>query len=143
MVQHHTGALLMAHDALAKSLNPDLRRLAAARAAAEKRAQQLKCSGAFAMGDQWMPCQDLSSYEKLFLQKNDAQTVGEPPSHLAGNGLGAGLSLVLLIGALAPGPNQAWGHTKWGQTKWGQTKRKYSSKAAAEKRAVELHCQGA
>jgi hypothetical protein len=36
----------------------------ATRAAAEKRAQQLKCSGAFAMGDQWMPCQDLSSYEK-------------------------------------------------------------------------------
>jgi len=31
------------------------------RAASEKRAQQLTCSGAFAMGDQWMPCQDLSS----------------------------------------------------------------------------------
>jgi uncharacterized protein (DUF305 family) len=69
MLQHHGGALLMAHDALAKSLNPDLRRLAAARAAAEKRAQQLKCSGAFAMGDQWMPCQDLSSYEKAISTK--------------------------------------------------------------------------
>jgi hypothetical protein len=31
----------------------------ATRAAAEKRAQQLKCSGAFAMGEQWMPGQDL------------------------------------------------------------------------------------
>jgi hypothetical protein len=39
------------------------------RAAAEKRAQQLKCSGAFAMGDQWMPCQDLSSYEKVITTK--------------------------------------------------------------------------
>jgi hypothetical protein len=26
------------------------------KAAAEKRAKQLKCSGAFAMGSQWMPC---------------------------------------------------------------------------------------
>jgi Protein of unknown function len=39
------------------------------RAAAEKRAQQLKCSGAFAMGDQWMPCQDLNSYEKAVSTK--------------------------------------------------------------------------
>jgi len=52
---------------------------------------------------------------------------------LAGNGLGAGLLLVLLIGPLAPGSEQAWGHTKG----------MYSSKAAAEKRAAELHCQGA
>jgi uncharacterized protein (DUF305 family) len=69
MVQHHTGALLMAHDALAKSRNPDLRRLAAARSAAEKRAQQLKCSGAYAMGDQWMPCQDFNSYGKAISTK--------------------------------------------------------------------------
>jgi len=42
----------------------------ATRAAAEKRAQQLKCSGAFAMGDQWMPCKDLGSYEKaVYTQK--------------------------------------------------------------------------
>jgi len=44
-----------------------------------------------------------------------------------------GLLLVLLIGALASGPNPAWGHTKG----------MYSSKAAAEQRAKELHCQGA
>jgi hypothetical protein len=41
----------------------------AIRAAAEKRAQQLKCSGAFAMGEQWMPCQDLSCYEKAISTK--------------------------------------------------------------------------
>jgi len=41
----------------------------ATRAAAEKRAQQLKCSGAFAMGDHWMPCQDLNSYEKAVSTK--------------------------------------------------------------------------
>jgi hypothetical protein len=29
-----------------------------------KRAKQLKCSGAFAMGSQWMPCKDLQSYEQ-------------------------------------------------------------------------------
>ncbi len=41
----------------------------ATRAAAEKRAQELKCSGAFAMGDQWMPCKDLGSYEKAVSTK--------------------------------------------------------------------------
>jgi hypothetical protein len=41
----------------------------ATRAAAEKRAQQLKCSGAFAMGEQWMSCQDLSCYEKAISTK--------------------------------------------------------------------------
>ncbi|MFN7898030.1 MAG: DUF3721 domain-containing protein [Cyanobacteriota bacterium] len=41
----------------------------ATRAAAEKRAQQRKCSGAFAMGEQWMPCQDLSCYEKAISTK--------------------------------------------------------------------------
>jgi hypothetical protein len=41
----------------------------ATRAAAEQRAQQLKCSGAFAMGDQWIPCQDLNSYEKAISTK--------------------------------------------------------------------------
>ena len=39
------------------------------RAAAQKRALQLKCNGAFAMGDQWMPCQDLNSYEKAVSTK--------------------------------------------------------------------------
>ena len=32
--------------------------------AAQKRAQALQCVGAFAMGTQWMPCQDFSAYEK-------------------------------------------------------------------------------
>jgi hypothetical protein len=34
------------------------------KAAAEKRARQLKCSGAFAMGNDWMPCQNMDAYEK-------------------------------------------------------------------------------
>jgi len=41
----------------------------ATRAAAEKRAQQLKCSGAYAMGDKWIHCQDLNSYEKAISTK--------------------------------------------------------------------------
>lgn len=47
--------------------------------------------------------------------------------------MGAGLITMLLVGALAHGTNRARGHTKG----------MYSSKAAAEKRAEELHCQGA
>ena len=34
------------------------------RAAAEKRANELKCSGAFAMGSEWMPCTNFNAYEK-------------------------------------------------------------------------------
>jgi len=34
------------------------------KAAAEKRAKELKCSGAFAMGKEWMPCQNFDVYEK-------------------------------------------------------------------------------
>ena len=33
-------------------------------AAAEKRARQRKCSGAFAMGKEWMPCKNFDLYEK-------------------------------------------------------------------------------
>jgi hypothetical protein len=34
------------------------------RAAAEKRAKELKCTGAFAMGSEWMPCKNFDVYEK-------------------------------------------------------------------------------
>jgi Protein of unknown function len=34
------------------------------RAAAEKRAKELQCSGAFAMGSEWMPCASFDAYEK-------------------------------------------------------------------------------
>lgn len=34
------------------------------KAAAEKRAKELKCLGAFAMGSEWMPCKDFDVYEK-------------------------------------------------------------------------------
>jgi hypothetical protein len=34
------------------------------KAAAEKRAKELKCRGAFAMGREWMPCDSFATYEK-------------------------------------------------------------------------------
>jgi hypothetical protein len=34
------------------------------KAAALQRAKQLKCAGAFAMGQHWMPCKDLDAYNK-------------------------------------------------------------------------------
>ena len=34
------------------------------KAAAERRAKVLRCSGAFAMGSDWMPCKDFATYEK-------------------------------------------------------------------------------
>ena len=34
------------------------------KAAAEKRAKELNCSGAFAMGKEWMPCKNFDAYEK-------------------------------------------------------------------------------
>jgi Protein of unknown function len=36
----------------------------ATRAAAEKRAKELRCSGAFAMGSEWMPCKSFKAYER-------------------------------------------------------------------------------
>ena len=36
----------------------------ASKAAAEQRAKELKCSGAFAMGKDWMPCQTFDVYQK-------------------------------------------------------------------------------
>ena len=33
------------------------------KAAAERRATELKCSGAFPMGDEWMPCKNFDAYE--------------------------------------------------------------------------------
>lgn len=34
------------------------------KAAALKRAKELKCTGTFAMGSEWMPCKDFATYEK-------------------------------------------------------------------------------
>lgn len=34
------------------------------KAGAEQRAKVLKCSGAFAMGSEWMPCKNFDAYEK-------------------------------------------------------------------------------
>jgi hypothetical protein len=36
----------------------------ASKAAAEQRAKELKCSGTFAMGKDWMPCQNFDGYQK-------------------------------------------------------------------------------
>ncbi|MFM7264775.1 MAG: hypothetical protein ACKOZW_04115 [Cyanobium sp.] len=40
------------------------------KAAAERRAQELRCSGAFAMGKEWMPCRDFANYEKAVSKEN-------------------------------------------------------------------------
>ena len=34
------------------------------KSAALERANRLKCSGVFQMGDQWMPCKDFTAYQK-------------------------------------------------------------------------------
>lgn len=34
------------------------------KAAAQQRAKELRCSGVFQMGSQWMPCQNFSAYER-------------------------------------------------------------------------------
>jgi len=41
-----------------------------AKAAAEKRAKDLKCSGAFAMGSEWLPCTSFEAYEKALKTKS-------------------------------------------------------------------------
>jgi hypothetical protein len=40
------------------------------RAAAEKRAKELKCSGAFTMGNEWMPCKNFDAYEKAIKKES-------------------------------------------------------------------------
>lgn len=40
------------------------------RFAAEKRAKELQCSGAFAMGREWMPCKNFDTYEKAVKKKS-------------------------------------------------------------------------
>lgn len=39
------------------------------KALAERRAMELGCSGAFAMGAEWMPCQNFSAYQKSVSRK--------------------------------------------------------------------------
>lgn len=34
------------------------------KAAALERAKELKCTGAFAMGKEWMPCKDIETYDQ-------------------------------------------------------------------------------
>jgi len=34
------------------------------KAAAQQRAKELKCSGAFPMGKEWMPCKNFATYQK-------------------------------------------------------------------------------
>jgi len=41
----------------------------ASKAAAEQRAKELKCSGTFAMGKDWMPCQNFDGYQKAVLKE--------------------------------------------------------------------------
>lgn len=39
------------------------------KALAEQRAKELGCSGAFAMGTEWMPCQNFGVYQKSVSRK--------------------------------------------------------------------------
>jgi hypothetical protein len=40
------------------------------KAAAEKRGKELNCSGAFAMGSEWMPCTTFEAYEKALTRQS-------------------------------------------------------------------------
>lgn len=40
------------------------------RAAAEKRARELNCTGAFAMGSEWMPCTNFDRYTEALKKKS-------------------------------------------------------------------------
>ncbi len=40
------------------------------KAAAEKRAKELKCTGAFAMGSEWMPCKNFDAYQRAVKQQH-------------------------------------------------------------------------
>jgi hypothetical protein len=54
-----TGAVLVPSAVLAQAND-----MFPSKAAAEQRAKELKCSGAFAMGKEWMPCKSFDVYEK-------------------------------------------------------------------------------
>jgi hypothetical protein len=57
--------LLSAGVSLAPSAaRPHANDMFPSKAAAEQRAKELKCSGAFAMGKEWMPCKNFGVYEK-------------------------------------------------------------------------------
>lgn len=49
---------------LGRSVHAQANDMFPSEAAAAKRAKELKCSGAFAMGGDWMPCKDFPTYEK-------------------------------------------------------------------------------
>jgi hypothetical protein len=57
-------ASLLASTSLLSNVYAQSNDMFPTKAAAEKRAKELKCSGAFSMGGEWMPCKDLDTYEK-------------------------------------------------------------------------------
>ncbi len=40
------------------------------KAAALQRAKELKCTGAFAMGKEWMPCKDMETYDNVVRKRS-------------------------------------------------------------------------
>jgi hypothetical protein len=55
--------------AAATRLEAQVNDMFATKAAAMQRTLQLKCTGAFAIGQQWTPCKDLEAYEKAVRQR--------------------------------------------------------------------------
>ena len=68
MTRLFASSFLLASFAIADALYATARAQAgdmfALKSAAQQRANHLKCSGVFQMGDQWMPCKDFNTYEK-------------------------------------------------------------------------------
>ncbi len=49
-----------------------------AKAAALQRARELRCTDAFPMGKEWMPCKDFATYEKAVNKERMRSGVGTP-----------------------------------------------------------------
>ncbi len=75
------------------------------RAAAEKRAKQLNCSGAFAMGSEWMPCKNFAVYENTwFSHGHGNQAAAECILFLVAPRDAWFLGELAIAGDLCPGP---------------------------------------
>ena len=56
--------VLLLSSGISTSARAQVNDMFPAKSAALKRAKELKCTGAFAMGSEWMPCKDFATYEK-------------------------------------------------------------------------------
>ena len=57
-------AILLISSGAAVPVRAQANDMFASKEAAQQRAKQLHCDGAFAMGQDWMPCKDLATYEQ-------------------------------------------------------------------------------